>query len=157
MYVRDYAPLGKSPRDYSAGSSLWPLAVRVDTTLVPGLPQRIGLDLAVKIDGSIVLQIIAREILPLQFGLRPTLGVEVRTNADELAPLSLLVDAPQVETTLSAGTIIADLLLLPVKGERLVPDADLDHEMYKSGSGISLDTSDEGKTNDESNRFPWDQ
>lgn len=146
MYVRDYAPLDKSPRDYSRGAAIWPLAVRRDTVVAPGAPQRVELDLAVKIESALAVQVIARPSLALEHGLRPTLGVEVRTSADRLAPLSLWVESLSEPVTLPAGTVIADMLLVSIDGQRLVPDPDLDHEMYEPGSGLSFDSSDEGRT-----------
>lgn len=138
MQVRDYGNPHKPVRSYEAGGSRWPLAARFDTTIEPGTPaQRIELDLAIKLEGGFLAVVVAERGL-LKLGLRAALPIEFYTEFDTLAPLSLLVDGGANEVVIRPGTIVAQLVLLPVTSLRLLPDPDLDHEMHAPDAGFAF-------------------
>lgn len=136
MQVRDFGNPHKPVRSYEGGASRWPLAARYQTTIEAGTAaQRIELDLAIKLEGGFLAAMVADRGL-LALGLRAALPIEFYSEHDTLAPLSLLVDGGPNEVLIAPGTVLAQLVLLPVSSLRLLPDPDLDHEMHAPDTGL---------------------
>ena len=137
MQVRDFGNPHKPVRSYENSSGRWPLAARYETKIEPATPaQRIELDLAIKLEGGGYLAAVVADRGLLMLGLRAALPIEFYSEHDVLAPLSLLVDGGRHEVLIAAGTVIAQMVVLPVNSLRLLSDPDLDHEMHAPDAGL---------------------